>query len=161
VIQLVTGDILLSDAQVIAHGVAPHDHFNQGLALALHKQYPAMAKDFRHYCQVAGPKPGEVWAWAGDDGRRVVCLMTQEPAKSKNGHPGAASTHNVNVALRNLAALCREEGFESLALPRLATGVGSLNWDEVLPLIEQHLGDLGVPVQVFDTYRPKQAPEPS
>ena len=37
----VRGDILLSGAQAIAHGVAPHDHFNQGLALALRERHPA------------------------------------------------------------------------------------------------------------------------
>ena len=54
----VRGDILLSDAQAIAHGVAPHDHFNQGLALSLRKRHPAMAKDFRHYCHQQNPKAG-------------------------------------------------------------------------------------------------------
>ena len=78
----VSGDILLSKAQAIAHGVAPDDHFNQGLALSLREQYPSMAKDFRHYCQVSHPKPGEVWAWAGADGKRVINLLTQEAAKS-------------------------------------------------------------------------------
>ena len=160
-IKLVTGDILLSKAQVIAHGVAPHDHFNQGLALELRQLYPAMAKDFRHYCQVAGPKPGDLWAWAGADGRRVVCLMTQAAAKSKHGHPGVATTHNVNLALRNLAHLCEEEGFESLALPRLATGVGGLGWDDVLPLIEKHLGGLDLPVEVYERYLKGVAVEPS
>ena len=29
----VSGDILLSKAQVIAHGIAPNDPFKQGLAL--------------------------------------------------------------------------------------------------------------------------------
>jgi O-acetyl-ADP-ribose deacetylase (regulator of RNase III) len=46
------GDILLSEARAIAHGVAPHDHFNQELALALRENYPSMAKDFRHYCHL-------------------------------------------------------------------------------------------------------------
>ena len=122
-IKEVSGDILLSKAQVIAHGVAPDDHFNQGLALELRKNYPAMAKDFRHYCQVSHPKEGGLWAWAGADGRRVVNLLTQEAPKSKQSHPGKATTHNVNVALRNLRALIEEESFESVALPRLATGV--------------------------------------
>jgi O-acetyl-ADP-ribose deacetylase (regulator of RNase III) len=39
----VQGDILLSKAQAISHGVAPYDHFNQGLALALRERAPAMA----------------------------------------------------------------------------------------------------------------------
>ena len=34
-IREVEGDILLTDAEAIAHGVAPHDHFQNGLALAL------------------------------------------------------------------------------------------------------------------------------
>ena len=40
----------------------------------------------------------------------------------------------------------------AVALPRLATGVGGLEWDEVQPLIEQHLGDIGVPIVVYETY---------
>ena len=45
----VTGDILLSTAGAIAHGIAPHDNFKQGLALSLREQWPGMYKDFRHY----------------------------------------------------------------------------------------------------------------
>ncbi|SEN40742.1 hypothetical protein SAMN05216404_104142 [Nitrosospira multiformis] len=34
----VRGDILLSHAQVIAHAVAPHDRFREGLALSLRQR---------------------------------------------------------------------------------------------------------------------------
>ena len=37
----VAGDILLTKAQAVAHGVAPNDHFDSGLALALREQWPA------------------------------------------------------------------------------------------------------------------------
>lgn len=53
-----SGDILLTEAQAIAHGTAPNDHFNQGLALALRERFPAMAKDFRHFCHQEHPRPG-------------------------------------------------------------------------------------------------------
>ncbi len=149
----VSGDILLSKAQAIAHGVAPGDHFDQGLALALRKEYPAMVKDFRHYCQVNHPKPGELWTWGGTGGIRIVNLMTQEEAKSKKAHPGKATSHNVNVALKNLAALVEEEGFTSLALPKLATGVGGLSWDLVQELIDRHLGGLDLPIYIYEEYR--------
>jgi len=152
VLKEVSGDILLSKAEVIAHGVAPGDHFNQGLALSLRERYPAMAKDFRHYCQISHPKSGELWAWAGADGRRIVNLMTQEEASSKKANPGKATAHNVNVALRNLKHLVQEEGFKSLALPRLATGVGGLQWDDVRALVENQLGDLSIPVYIYTTF---------
>ena len=83
----VRGDILLTEAQAIAHGVAPHDHFNQGLALALRERHPAMTKDFRHYCHLQNPKAGDAWLWAGP-GRVIINLLTQDPAPTKSGHPG-------------------------------------------------------------------------
>jgi len=48
----VSGDILLTQAQMIAHGIAPNDPMNQGLALSLHEQYPSMHKDFHHWMDV-------------------------------------------------------------------------------------------------------------
>jgi len=153
----VSGDILLSKVQAIAHGIAPDDHFNQGLALSLRERYPALAKDFRHYCQLSHPKPGEIWTWAGADGIRIVNLLTQEAPVSRQSHPGKASTHNVNVALRNLRKLIEDEGFESVALPRLATGVGGLDWEEVRPLIENHLDTLDIPVYLYVTFIEGQA----
>ena len=150
-ITLVRGDILLSEAQAIAHGIAPHDHFNQGLALALRERHPAMAKDFRHYCHLQNPKPGQAWLWAGPE-RVVICLMTQEPAPSNQAHPGKATTHNVNRALRELAGIIKKQDITSLALPKLATGVGGLSWAQVEPLINQHLADAGTPVIVYETY---------
>ena len=149
----VSGDILLSKAQVIAHGVAPDDHFDSGLALSLRKQYPTMYKDFRHYCKVGNPHSGGMWTWGGVGGVRITSLFTQDPAPSRNAKPGRASFQNVNHALKEFAKEAKREGFTSVALPRLATGVGRLSWDEVRPLLKRHLGDLGIPVVVYTEYR--------
>lgn len=148
----VSGDILLSKAQVIAHGVAPNDDFHSGLALALREQWPAMYKDFRHFSHTHGPKAGGLWDWA-TAGTRLIALFTQDPAPNNHAHPGKASAHNVNQALRALASLAQQEGVQSLALPRLATGVGGLDWAEVAPLVRSHLGGLGIPVYVYTTYQ--------
>ena len=148
----VQGDILLSKAAAIAHGVAPNDHFDSGLALSLRERWPAMVKDFRHYCQTSHPKSGEIWAWAGADGRRIINLMTQAAAYGHGEKPGAASVENVNHALRALAKLVAAEKLTSIALPKLATGVGGLAWQDVKPLIESHLGGLGIPVYVYTVF---------
>jgi O-acetyl-ADP-ribose deacetylase (regulator of RNase III) len=151
-IRYVTGDILLSQASVIAHGVAPNDDFNQGLAHSLREFSPAMYKDFRHFCQSTHPKPGSLWTWGGAGGARIVALFTQEGAYGHGAKPGRASTANVNHALRALAHEVQKEGWASLALPRLATGVGGLDWAEVKPLVEQQLGGLDISVIVYETY---------
>lgn len=153
-IKEVTGDILLTKAQAIAHGVAPNDNFASGLALALRDRWPAMYKDLRHYHQQANPKPGELWSWGGAGGVRIVSLFTQESAAGHGVHPGKATLENVNHCLRALRKEIEAQGFKSVALPKLATGVGGLDWKDVKPLIEKHLGDLALPVYVYSHYQP-------
>lgn len=151
----IQGDILLSGAGAIAHGVAPNDPFSQGLAKSLREKAPALYKDFRHYCQTHHPKPGSLWSWAGADGVRIISLFTQQPAEGHHGgNPGPASVSNVAHSLKALRQLAEIENFSSLALPRLATGVGGLQWDVVRPLLTQHLDGLKIPVYIYATYHP-------
>ncbi|QDU29074.1 Macro domain protein [Anatilimnocola aggregata] len=147
----VSGDILLTKAQAIAHGVAPNDHFDQGLAAALHEKWPTMVKDFRHYAHQTHPKPGELWFW-GATGVRVFNLLTQEGEHAHGAKPGRATVAHVNHCLKRLRHELEKEKIKSVALPKLATGVGGLDWAVVLPLIHTHLGDLSIPVYVYTHY---------
>ncbi len=152
-IKEVKGDILLSESKVIAHSVAPMDHFDSGLALSLREMYPAMVKDFRHYCHGHHPKTGEIWTWGGVGGVQIVNLMAQEPAESaKGGHPGKASISSLNKTLKELSKFIKKEKPDSVAIPKLATGVGGLDWDDVKDSIETYLGDLDTNVIVYTTY---------
>jgi O-acetyl-ADP-ribose deacetylase (regulator of RNase III) len=87
---------------------------------------------------------------------RIVNLMTQEPPKVAGQHPGKATIANVNHALRELRRFVEHEHIKSLALPRLATGVGGLKWQSVQPLLSQHLGELTIPIFLYTTYHPQQ-----
>lgn len=81
-------------------------------------------------------------------------LFTQDGAEGHHGgKPGKASLQHVRHALKALRAEIAEQGIASLALPRLATGVGGLAWDDVRPLVHEHLADAGIPVFVYVTYR--------
>ncbi|MDR2196129.1 MAG: macro domain-containing protein [Gallionellaceae bacterium] len=157
-IQDVEGDILLSKAQYIAHGIAPHDHFDSGLALALRERWPSMVRDYRHAAHSRAPEVGTVWGWAGVDGeggtRGIVNLLTQNMlGDGPNAKPGKATLENVSHCLHELVKFVQKEQVQSLALPRLATGVGGLDWADVKPLIAKHLGGLGIPVVVYEVYR--------
>jgi len=159
-IHVVSGDILLSKAQAIAHGIAPNDPFDRGLAQALRERWPTMHRDYRHYGHQSHPQPGEIWEWGGF-GARVFNLLTQEGDWGHGSKPGRATLANVNHCLRQLRHALMKHEIKSLAVPRLATGVGGLNWEDVLPLIEKHLGDLPVSVYVYATYQTGiQASEP-
>lgn len=156
----VTGDILLSKAEAIAHGIAPNDHFDHGLALALRDKWPSLAKDFRHYSHQCHPKSGEVWMW-GASGIRIFNLMTQEGEHTHGSKPGKATVANVNHVLKRLRHDLEKEKVKSLAISKLGTGVGGLDWNEVLPLIQTHLGDLAIPIYIYSHFQPgTKASEP-
>ena len=158
----VEGDILLSSAEAIAHGVAANDPMNQGLASALHEDYPSMHKDFHRWCHQQHPKLGSAWIWSGAQRARVINLITQEGGYEQGSKPGKASVSSVNHALRALKKMIAEESLSSVALPRLATGVGGLEWEEVRPLIMEQLADTDAAIFVYGKYVPgMKAAEPT
>ncbi len=153
-IKEVKGDILLSGAQAVAHCVAPLDHFDSGLALHLRDMYPSMVKDFRHYCHIHSPKSGNIWTWAGVGGKRIVNLMAQEPVNSKHsaGHPGKADLSDLDHCLKKLSKFIEDENIENIAIPKLATGVGGLKWDDVEALIQKRLADSKANIFLYSQY---------
>ena len=153
-IHYVSGDILQSTAKAIAHGIAANDPMNRGLARALHERYPAMHKDFHHWCNAVHPKPGAAWMWGSADGMRIVNLITQDGGYGHGAKPGRATLAHVRDSLRALVGIVATEHFASLAVPRLATGVGGLEWADVKPIIEDRLGSLDIPVYVYAEYHP-------
>ena len=100
-IKYVKGDILLSQSQAVAHGVAPNDDFKQGLALSLREQWPSLYNDFRHFCKTTHPKEGGLWSWKGAGGPLIYNLFTQQHPKTQGSHPGKASEKYVNQSLKN------------------------------------------------------------
>ena len=157
----VSGDILLTQASVIVHGIAANDPMSQGLALSLHQKYPSMHKDFHHWCHQNHPKAGTAWMWGGPNNVRVINLITQEGGFGKGSQPGKATLKYVRDSLKALVKIIHQENFTSIALPRLATGVGGLSWDDVLPIIDNVLADLVIPVYLYSDYHAgKQAKEP-
>jgi O-acetyl-ADP-ribose deacetylase (regulator of RNase III) len=153
-IKEVTGDLLLSDTKTIVQSVAPMDHFDHGLALSLRELHPSMVKDFRHYCKLHNPKPGNLWAWGGVGGIRIINLLCQESSEnSRGGHPGKASISYVDRALKDLAKYVMDENINRIAIPRIATGVGGLEWEDVRSSIYKNFEALPVDVYIYSLFK--------
>ena len=81
----VTGDILLSEAEAIVHGVAPDDDFHQGLALELRK----VSKDAgsRKADDIMDVTPDEVErVLQGEDCSTMIHGHTHRPALHTHAH---------------------------------------------------------------------------
>ena len=53
------------------------------------------------------------------------------------------------LTLKNLKDFIQEKKIESLAWPHLATGVGSMDWEDACPLIYKHLEYLDIPIYLY------------
>lgn len=157
----VEGDILLTKAQAIVHGVGVNDPMDKGLALAFRDHYPGLQKDFDRWCHQHNAKPGDAWMWTGRGNARIINLITHENTESNDHHYDKATLGNLRHALSELIKIIRFEKLTSIALPKLGTGFGDLDWDDVLPIIENSFSVLDIPVFVYVNYLPShQADEP-
>ena len=99
--------------------------------------------------------------WGGSDGVRIVYLITQEGGYEYGSRPGKATLKYVRDSLKELIKIIKKEAIISIALPKLATGVGGLEWDDVYSIIEEKLGDLDIPVYLYtDFHAGQRAKEP-
>lgn len=152
----VEGDILLSKAQAIVHGVGVNDPMDKGLALQLRNKYPSLPKDLNRWCHQHDTQPGEVWMWVGQDNVRIVNLITHENRESNDHHYYKATLGNIRHTLTALIKVVNLEKLTSIALPKIGTGLGDLDWDDVWPLVEVNLDPLNIPVYLYAVYRSGQ-----
>jgi O-acetyl-ADP-ribose deacetylase (regulator of RNase III) len=154
-IKEVEGDIFYTKAQAIAHGIAINDDFKHGLAAQLREQWPALYKDFRHFCKTESPKEGDVWAWKGAGTPVIFSLFTQGEASHEGGHPPKATISNLNHAMKNLVKELNAQHLSSVAVTKVSTGVGGLDWNEVKSVIEKDLAHFEGKVFLYSTYKAK------
>lgn len=157
----VEGDILFSKAHVITQEVCANDPMTHGLAKSLHEYFPAMHKAFHQWCHQQHPKVGEIWVWTGLKDTLLVNLIIQEGGYSHAPTDKKVTPSHIKHALHALKKKAIKDNYKSIAVPRLATGIGGLDWSEVLPIVQYELAELQIPIYIYSTYVPhKQAIEP-
>lgn len=144
-IKEVYGNIIWSKSDAIVQGIAQNEDFSEGLASSVKEEWPAIEEDFKQCCCNHGLKQGDVWEWENASGVNVMNLVTHGDSKK-------ASLGSLDDSLSCLASLVKKRGLKSLAIPKVGTDVGNLDWREVKPLIEKHLGELEIPVYLYSIF---------
>jgi O-acetyl-ADP-ribose deacetylase (regulator of RNase III) len=138
------GDLFLSGAHTIAHGVNCEGKMGAGIAREFKRRYPQMFKEYRRRCLSGELRPGEYFLdkttqpW-------VLNLATQDTTRG-------ATLEYVRSSLENLARRYSLEGIESLAMPKIAAGLGALDWNDIRDLIDEVLNPLRLAVYVYEEY---------
>lgn len=144
------GDLFQSGLQTIVNPINCRGAMGKGLALAFKARYTEMYKDYMRRCKAKTVKMGEPYLWKENEAVWILNFPTKDDWRHRS------EKRYIRDGLIYLAAHAKEWGITSLAIPALGCGLGELNWEEVYPLITEHLASLDIPITI---YAPQNVPE--
>lgn len=125
------GNMFTTELPAIAHGVNCKGLMGSGVAAIIRKDWPEVNEAYVAVCDKGLLHPGDNLPLTAEDGTIFLNLASQD-------NPGAdARLDWLREAFANGLKYCEVEGIKGFAMPRIGAGIGGLNWDDVLPVIEE------------------------
>ena len=154
-IRVKTGDILAEDTEALVNTVNCVGVMGRGIALQFKKTFPENFRAYAEACKRGEVRPGRMFVFETlqlTNPRYIINFPT------KRHWRGNSRIEDIQAGLKDLVAAVREREIRSIAVPPLGSGLGGLEWSDVLPLIEKALRGLNdLDVVVLE---PRGAPEP-
>lgn len=127
-----TGDLFEEGLEAIAHGVNCKGVMGAGIATVFRDDFPEMFEAYRKLCKGGKLKPGMVYPWFDEELELWVFNLATQPT------PGpTADLAAIRLTVQKMLAFCEKKGIESVGLPRIGSGLGGLEWDDVRATIEE------------------------
>ena len=142
------GNLFDSSAQALGHGVNTVGVMGAGIAVEFRNRYPNMYETYREWCVKGALQPGETLMWYDEPTDKFICNIASQDLPGRNARIDWLRTGLVS-SLEHLAKM----GVETLALPRLGSGIGGLNADEVELALYIASSDSSVDIELW-TFAP-------
>lgn len=148
-------DIFRSKADALVNPVNCKGLMGKGLALEFKNRFPEYFPSYLRACNSGKLVPGRPY---------YVRLLTQPTDvdtlpgvimfPTKDHWQDRSQIRWIDEGLAFLRDHYEEWGLSSLAMPQIGCGLGGLNWKDVKPLIEKHLGTEALEVDVYIVDKP-------
>lgn len=152
-IELKTGDLFKAGTDAIVNTVNCVGIMGRGVALQFKKAYPANFRAYEVACKLGEVQPGRMFVF--ETGKFSPRFIINFP--TKRHWRGKSRIEDIESGLKALANEIQVRGIRSIALPPLGSGLGGLNWNDVLPRIKRALED--IPDLEVIIFEPNQAPD--
>ena len=133
-----TGDILSDQSEAIVNTVNCVGVMGKGIALQFKKRFPNNYTDYKIACDRGAVKPGQMFVHETDklNPRYIFNFPTKRHWKMQS------RIEDIESGMISLVAEIKRLNISSIAIPALGCGLGGLNWNEVLSIIQRHLNEL-------------------
>lgn len=142
-IRYVKGDIFESSSQAIVNTVNLKGVMGKGLALQFRDRFLGLFESYVNDVLDKRLLIGSPTIWKGPE-KWVINFPTKDDWRKPSNYDF------IEKGLVGLRAKLDEWGVLSLAIPPLGCGLGSLDWNKVRPMIEEHLAGLEMPIEVYE-----------
>ena len=154
---LVGGDLLADDAECLVNAVNTVGVMGAGLAKQFAVRWPFLLADYKAACARRACRIGRVhlWQMPGVERRWIANLPTKRHWRDPSRYS------YVQAGLQDLVVQLRRLGVRSIAIPALGCGLGGLDFERVLPMIETAFAGSGIQVRIYAPAGSRGCREPS
>lgn len=122
-IQEISGDLFDAKTDALAHGCNAAGRMGAGIAKEFKARYPDMFKDYKLRAQSGLLTPGKGYIFYNQNKPHIINLITQ-------GY-GPSNLLYLQESCEWLNSHYLDLNVNSVAMPRIASGLGGLPWDDV------------------------------
>ncbi|SMG47815.1 type II toxin-antitoxin system antitoxin DNA ADP-ribosyl glycohydrolase DarG [Dethiosulfovibrio salsuginis] len=138
-IEYKSGDILSEDVEALVNTVNCVGVMGRGIALQFKKAYPDNFKIYKKACDEKRVEPGKMTVYE-------TGLLTNPKLiinfPTKRHWRNSSTINDIEIGLKALIELVKNQGIKSIAIPPLGCGLGGLEWSDVKPRILAAFQDL-------------------
>lgn len=141
-LQYVSGDLFLSEAQTLVNPVNTVGVMGKGIALLFKNQYPDMFDSYKTLCKNGLLEIGKPCLWKSPE-KQILLFPTKKHWRS------ASKIEYIESGLKYFVGTYEDWQITSVAFPMLGCGNGGLDWNDVKPLMEKYLKPLPINVRIY------------
>lgn len=139
------GDLFTSNQAVIGHGVNTVGVMGAGIAVLFRRRWPSMYQEYRRQCRAGELVAGGCMIWeTGEPGFELVVNLASQDLPGAN-----ASLDWVDQSATCAALDVIERGYDTIALPRIASNIGGLHWPDVESVLARVEYETGINFEIW------------
>ncbi len=142
-VEIINGNMLHCEEQTFTIPVNLIGTAGSGLALYFKLKYKEQHKDYVRACRTKLFYNNQLLTVPIGNGKRILLFPTKTDWREDSSL--TLIEHYLKILARDYVKL----RIESLALPLLGCGLGNLDNNDVIPLIEKYLGPLDLNVKIY------------
>lgn len=128
------GDLFDASEPAFAQGCNCAGAMGKGIAVEFRRRWPEMYEEYRLRCERGEFVPGGLFTWVADD-RIIMNLGTQRTWRTN------ATVQAVSSSVGAMVGYARANGITAVAMPRIAAGLGGLDWRTVRTILDETVPD--------------------